>query len=224
MIELREVGAPGNESVPIAVPAVAEGAPVPIFEGSHESPRPIPAAKTSAAEPHGAVGRFRFWRIAVATVIVAAAIGTTAWLARPKVQAISPRLIPLTSDPGDERQPSLSPDGNFIAFQCSEHGALDFADICVKTVGAEVTQRLTKTPGAESWPAWSPDGREIVFGRTLSGTAPAFQDFERQLGIFVISRLGGDERKISDTGAFAGWTPDGKSILILDHLKSGEPN
>jgi Tol biopolymer transport system component len=222
-IELREVPAHMNEPVLIAVPAVPEGARVPIFEGSHESPLPMPAAKTSAAESHGAVRRFRSWRIAGATTIVAAAMGTTAWLVVPKVQPISPRLIPLTSDPGDERQPSLSPDGNFIAFQCSEPGQPDFADICVKAVGAEVTQRLTETPVAESWPAWSPDGREIVFGRTLSGTAPAFQDFDRELGISVVSRLGGPERKVSPTGAFAGWTPDGKSILILDHLKSGEP-
>ena len=34
-----------------------------------------------------------------------------------------------------------------------------------------------------------------------------------------MSRLGGAERKVSATGAIAGWMPDGKSLLIRDRLK-----
>src|SRR5215471_5708719 len=45
-IELREVGAHTNDVV-IAVPAVPDVAPVPISQASHESPLPVPAAKTS---------------------------------------------------------------------------------------------------------------------------------------------------------------------------------
>ena len=46
-IEWREVGAHRNEPVLVAVPAVSDGAPVPI-EGSPESPLPMLAAKTAA--------------------------------------------------------------------------------------------------------------------------------------------------------------------------------
>src|SRR5262249_4310028 len=35
-------------------------------------------------------------------------------------------------------------------------------------------------------------------------------------GIFVVSHLGGPERKVSDSGTQVGWMPDGKSILIRD--------
>jgi Tol biopolymer transport system component len=95
-----------------------------------------------------------------------------------------------------------------VAFRCAPPGGLGLGgggptDICVKAVGTEAVRRLFETPESESNPAWSPDGQEIAFVRASKG-------------IFVVSQLGGPERKVSDSGTHVGWTPDGKSILIRD--------
>ena len=69
-----------------------------------------------------------------------------------------PKLLPLTSLPGVEKQPSLSPDGSRVAFSWK-------GDIYVKQVGSEAVLRITKNPAMNSWPAWSPDASQIAFVR-----------------------------------------------------------
>ena len=109
--------------------------------------------------------------------------------------------LPLTTYPGVEGPPSLSPDGNQVAFERS-------GDIFVKQVDGEALVQLTSTAVPEYAPAWSPDGRQIAFAR------------EGQ-GIFLISPLGGGERKVADTrvpvllNTFA-WTPDARSLVISE--------
>jgi Tol biopolymer transport system component len=81
----------------------------------------------------------------------------------------------------------------------------------VKAVGSEALQRIVQTPEDESRPAWSPDEREIAFSRSARG---------KELGIFIVSRMGGAERKISDSGTTVAWAPDNKSVLIRDRLQA----
>ena len=81
-------------------------------------------------------------------------------------------------------------------------------DIFVKQVDGEALVQLTGTGLSESAPAWSPDGRQIAFTR------------EGQ-GIFVISPLGGGERKVADTRVplllkSIAWTPDARSLVISE--------
>jgi TolB protein len=68
----------------------------------------------------------------------------------------------LTTYPGIEGPPSLSPDGNLVVFERS-------GVIFVKQVDGEALMQLTGTGGNDGWPAWSPDGRQIAFVR--DGTA-----------------------------------------------------
>ena len=200
--------------------SLPKGTYAPVFERNPTALSAAPeATSTRRSRPRHA---FSLWIIGVAAALIALGIGAY-WLSRPSSQT-SFKLLPLTSYPGNESQASLSPDGNSVAYACTapEPGAQ--SDICVKPVGSDVVQRLTETPDAEYWPAWSPDGMEILFGRGPGGSAPAHQAFGEEKGIFVISRMGGPERKISDTGAIAVWMPDGKSVLIRDRLKPGEPH
>jgi Tol biopolymer transport system component len=81
-------------------------------------------------------------------------------------------------------------------------------DIFVKPVDGEALVQLTSTGPSESAPAWSPDGRQIPFTR------------EGQ-GIFVISPLGGGERKVADTRVplllkTIAWTPDARSLVVSE--------
>ena len=77
----------------------------------------------------------------------------------------------------------------------------------IKSVDREDLRRLT-TADATAEPAWSPLGSEIAFSRSgLDG------------GVFVVSQVGGPDRKISDSGSGVTWTPDGATVLFHDSFR-----
>jgi Tol biopolymer transport system component len=83
----------------------------------------------------------------------------------------------VTSYPGDEREPSLSPDSRQVAF--SWDGEDGRRHIYVKLLGEERPLRLTQDPGEDSFPAWSPNGKpsyrqakRIAWNRLKSLTRP----------------------------------------------------
>ena len=122
--------------------------------------------------------------------------------------------VPLTSFPGQELQPSFSPDGNHVAFMWDGDKQDNF-DIYVKQIGADSLLRLTVDPGRDFGPAWSPDGRFIAFGRLLTPV---------RTGVFVVPFLGGPERKVGEARApskgwaqpFVAWSPDSKWLAVAD--------
>ncbi len=158
----------------------------------------------------------------VVGVLVIIMAGVIAWLnLRPRVNAVEPHTaIPLTSYPGSERSPSLSPDGNQVVFSWDGEGRNNF-DIYVKAVDGGVPLRLTTNPAEDVTPAWSPDGRQIAFIRRTDARS----------SIMLISPLGGPERKLTDTswdrlshaGPFLAWTPDSKFLAFNDRGSDREP-
>ncbi|MCX6618925.1 MAG: protein kinase [Acidobacteria bacterium] len=136
-----------------------------------------------------------------------------------------PRVVPLTSYPGLEIQPAMSPDGKQVAFAWNGEKEDNF-DIYVKLVDAGTPLRLTTNPQPDYCPAWSPDGRYIAFLRWSESGAQ----------VYVIPALGGSERKLAQTAAIVDWTgaastgyrlswsPDGKSLAIVDRGGPKEPN
>ena len=124
------------------------------------------------------------------------------YLSRSQPTSIPPPSspIPLTSYPGTELSPTFSPDGSQVAFSWDGERQDNF-DIYVKLVDRADAVRLTSNPARDSSPAWSPDGRHIAFVRDGA--------------IFLISPLGGAERKVADVQAHdIAWTPDGKSLAV----------
>jgi Tol biopolymer transport system component len=75
-------------------------------------------------------------------------------------------------------------------------------DIYVKAVGSESAIQVTRDPALESWPAWSPDGSQIAFVRNGA--------------VFLVSPLGGPERKIAESSGGVAWVPDGSALLVLE--------
>jgi Tol biopolymer transport system component/DNA-binding winged helix-turn-helix (wHTH) protein len=121
--------------------------------------------------------------------------------------------LPITSYPGFQREPSLSPDGTQVAFSWDGPRGDNF-DVYVKLVGQGDPLRLTENSAADGSPAWAPDGRSIAFLRYSSKV---------RAGIFLIPALGGRERKIADIalsdGPYEGisnlaWSPDGRYLVL----------
>jgi serine/threonine protein kinase len=109
---------------------------------------------------------------------------------------------PLTAYAGNELNPSFSPDGNQVAFVWNGEKQ-DNYNVWVKLVDGGAPLRLTTDPAYKCCPQWSPDGRTIAFIRNR--------------GVYLISPLGGVERKLADTKGQIGnvaWMPDGKSLLV----------
>ncbi len=154
-----------------------------------------------------------FW----SAVLLALVIGGAAWFQffrAPSQLALQPmRVVPLTTLPGSETDPALSPDGNQVAFSWDGETGDNF-DIYVKLIGAETTLRLTDDPAEDCCPAWSPDGRYIAFMRSP----------ETKGEIFIVPALGGSERKLPTTSGarpfqiwhFVSWSPDGRFLAFVD--------
>jgi Tol biopolymer transport system component/DNA-binding winged helix-turn-helix (wHTH) protein len=146
--------------------------------------------------------------------------------------APAPVVMPLTSDPGNEIQPSFSPDGNQIAYAFNEGGAGHY-HIYVKAIGSERAVRLTSASNDDMSPAWSPDGESIAFIRLDSGS---------NASVMIVPSSGGSGRKLASLRVNllnkgttrVSWSPDGNWIatteansssmsrLILISAKTGE--
>ncbi len=133
---------------------------------------------------------------------------------------------PLTTDPGFEGMPSLSPDGNYVAFIAGGGEQQKDFDLYVKQIGTGGQPlRLTSGPAVEEFPAWSPDGRSIAFVRPKG----------QRLEVFLIPPLGGPERKVAETipsrssgeldwnANYLSWSPDSKYLVMADQASPEEP-
>ena len=68
----------------------------------------------------------------------------------------------LTDDPGEDRDPSWSPDGTKLVFASDRDG--DFDLYTMNLDGSGLT-KIVDTEDDEAWPVWSPDGTMIAFIR-----------------------------------------------------------
>ncbi len=159
-------------------------------------------------------------KLTVAALVMAGAASALAIffaVRRTEPPADRMHVAALTSYPGVETAPSLSPDGNQVAFSWNG-GKQDNSDIYVKLVDSTGPPlRLTTDPANDHNPAWSPDGRRIAFARIEGDRA----------GIYSVSPLGGEERRIADCRPpptqvpRPAWTPDGKRLAVPDQDEQG---
>jgi len=147
-----------------------------------------------------------------AALLVAGALGLAAILAvvaltrRHAVPTSSMRVRPLTSYPGSQRDPAVSPDGSRVAFVWNG-GSGDAYSVYVKLTDMESELRLTREPGVQDRaPAWSPDGQRLAFSRLTA----------KSCDVLLVSSLGGAERSLMPCAdrdyIKLAWSPDGRWI------------
>jgi Tol biopolymer transport system component len=117
------------------------------------------------------------------------------------------RLTKITSTPGLNVDPALSPDGSMLAYASDRAGRGNF-DIWLQPVAGGTAIQITSDPADETEPSFSPDGSSIVFARRETG------------GIFIVGVLGGEPRLVAPgtRARTPRFSPDGRSIAYWTGL------
>jgi Tol biopolymer transport system component len=117
----------------------------------------------------------------------------------------------LTTNPGNDGQPSWSSDGRLIAFASQQKDSGDIYAIDLQGDGKPL--RMTFWPTATEFaPRWAPNGRSMLFTRSQSGTKGQdiglIQDTNKpQETLRMVTEWPGDEVR-------ANFSPDGKWIAF----------
>jgi serine/threonine-protein kinase len=158
--------------------------------------------KLERARPARRWGRARAVSVVGALVGVAAlaALSVGFWRGREApIPVGKPRQ--LTSAPGWEAEPALSPDGNFVAYASDEKGN---ADIWLVDARGGTPLRLTDDPAEDRSPTWFPDGSAIAFASNRGG----------QWGVWKVRSLGGSATQVMPDAMDPAISPDGTMIAF----------
>jgi len=114
----------------------------------------------------------------------------------------------LTGDNGWDSNPSLSPDGQQVAFV---HDTSEYREIYIKPVTAAYDDntnllRLTNNSAADDYPVWSPDGTQIAF----------VSDRDSNPGIYLMDADGANVQQIyAGNARELSWSPVGSQLLFV---------
>jgi eukaryotic-like serine/threonine-protein kinase len=146
--------------------------------------------------------------VGVSSVVLLSAIAL--WLGVRGVGGALPPSEPtqITSWTGAESEPSISPDGQSVAFTVVNGRG---TDIWVSDVRGGSPIRITSDSASNATPRWFPDGGALVFSSEREG---------RQ-GIWKVSRFGGPPNLLLENGRYPAISPDGKRMAFSRGLGGG---
>ena len=110
---------------------------------------------------------------------------------------------------GEETSPTLSPDGQTVAYAMRVNGSWDI--YAQRVGGRNATPIVNDTQRNEKGAAFSPDGTQI-----------AFHVADSVGGIFLAGATGESVRRVTDSGFDPAWSPDGSQIAYATE-EVGDP-
>ena len=227
---LHETPASLPKEVPVPLRAVIERCmekePARRYRGANEVRAALEAIQTGAVIPWS-TWQYRLkrrpGRMLAASALVLLVAGFFFWLSRRALESTEPlRAVPLTTQPGVQRYPSFSPDGNYVAFTWTGPEQNN-PDVYVQQIGAGSPLRLTTDPGDDYSAVWSPDGRWVAFLRRRWETDTS--------ELRLIPPLGGPERRVTEIRLpnssiwppYLAWCPDSDCFVVVDTPGQGQP-
>jgi Tol biopolymer transport system component/DNA-binding winged helix-turn-helix (wHTH) protein len=179
-------------------------APVAVLERPGAVNRSLTLGKSS---PRGG-GKFAY--VAGAVLAFTLLFGLTrGWLETAPIDGNVPQLVPLVSERGILRSPSLSPDGTRVAFSWAMEDE-DSLNLYVQRIDGSGRERLTAGQPSDRYPTWSPDGAQIAFLRNSE--------------VVLVPAAGGLERRLT-TSADSGmaWGPGCETLAVSDRESPSGP-
>ena len=184
----------------------------------------VDATSATTPPPPARVTTKRPQRWVLYAGVAAVLVMTASFALRPRAPApFGPFTArPITSEPGHERDPDISPDGKYVAYaQLAPNLA---TRLVVRLLDGSEPHDITAGSQDEWSPVWSPDGARIAF---LRG------DPAESATLMLTSPLGGNERTLATVRPYArrrlllighllAWTPDGRHLVVPHQITAGE--
>lgn len=212
--------------VPAARGAAPQRAPAPLHARPQpdESPRRAePLARPSDGKLATArtsvprrLPRWVPWAGALAAVAIVALVAMQVVRSRALIVTASD-ITQVTSDPGVEFQPAISPDGHEVAYVAGPIGLPRPFIRSTASVASGAAIRLGDSTMGSGWlPAWSPDGQRLRFLSCARG-------WDSSCGWMETAKLGGRAQPIvRDATVLSGmhestvtWSPDGTRVAFV---------
>lgn len=212
--------APPGEEVPAALRRILARCLEKEPDRRYSSPRQLVADLRALHTPPPPRRARRMWTAAAFVTAGIAIAGQIMLARRSATPQPPPRLVKITTAPGLEDEPAISPDGNSIAYTSDERGNLD---VFVRPLTGGEAVRLTDSDADDAQAAWSPDGTRIAFvsardrgGRLSIVLGQALGNFVNAQGgdLYVVPASGGPSVKIVDNAFYPAWSPNGTSIVF----------
>ena len=181
--------------------------------GRTTGPVVLPQTTTSRSAENGRRVTVPWLAIAVTAALLATAMAVYQWIRPGETDGPILRAVPtqLTSAPGLQGEPALSPDGSEVAFVADEGGT---SHVWLVDANGAATQKLTSGDDPDHDPAWLQDGSAILFTRIRNGRP----------GIWRVARLGGVATLLVADAADPAVSPDGLRLAFVREVApSAEP-